>query len=182
MEKRAKRISSFIYPLLPKYSQVLDFGCGDLLIAENIQKNRDCSILGIDVININLTKLHLEIYNGKKIPFKNKSFDATYAAFVFHHTTDVKNLLYECIRVTKRRLIILEDVYNNKLELFLLKIFDSLNKLFLSSEMNLPFNFRTESEWCSLFNELNLRITKVKNIGPNHIYPKRHRMFILDLD
>ena len=180
MAGRAKKIAGFIYPYLSDKDEVLDFGCGDMIISYFIQKNIDVKIKGIDVIDTNLTSLPLQIYDGKSIPFEDKSFDATCASFVLHHTDNIESLLSECIRVTKRRIIILEDVYQTNLELFMVKLFDYGNKL-LSLEMDIPFNFKKESEWIELFNKLNVKNIKTKKIYPHFLKLTKHRLFILDL-
>lgn len=179
--RRAKRIACFIYPLLSKGDVVLDFGCGNLLIAEFIQENLDAKIIGIDVIDINLTSLPLEIYDGKRLPFEDKYFDITYSAFAFHHTNVIDLLLSECIRVTKRRIIILEDVYENNFELLITKALDYSNKLF-SLEIDIALNFKTELEWMLLFNKFKIRDVKIQKIRPVLLRPTRHRLFVLDLE
>lgn len=179
-KRRAKKIANFICPLLSKGDKVLDFGCGNLLVAEFIQGNLDVRIIGVDVIDINLTFLPLRIYDGEKIPFEDKYFDVTYAGFVFHHTDAIDSLLSECIRVTKRRIIILEDVYENNFELWIMKAFDYSNKL-SSQEIDIVLSFKKEIEWIELFNKFNIRDVRVQEIRPVLLRPTRHRLFVLDL-
>ena len=158
----------------------MDFGCGNLLIAKFIQGNLDVKIIGIDVIDINLTSLPLKIYDGERIPFEDKYFDVTYAGFVFHHTNNIGPLLSECIRVTKSRIIILEDIYENNFELWITKALDYSNKL-ASSEIDIVLNFKSKVEWIALFNQFKLRAVKIQKIRPVLLRPTRHRLFVLDL-
>jgi len=178
--KRAKRIADFILPLLSNGDKVLDLGCGDLLIAESIQRNLNVKITGIDVVDANLTSLPLKLYNGKKIPFRNKSFDITYAAFMFHHTNNIESLLSECIRVTKKRIIILEDIYENNFDLLMIRVFDYGNKL-TSLIIDVPLNFKKEVEWIKLFNKFKVKDVKIRKIHPFPLKLTKHRLFILDL-
>ena len=180
-QQRAEMIANCITPFLSHDDTVLDFGCGTLRIAEAIQRNIDVNITGIDVIDINATTLPFRIYDGQTIPFEDKSFDVTYAAFVFHHTTNIERLMSECVRVTKRRLLILEDVYQNKLELLVTKAMDSGN-IFYSSEMDIPFNFMKKSQWIDLFHRFNVHNIKIQKIFPVPLRPVRHRLFVLDLN
>ena len=179
-KRRAKKIANFICPLLSKGDKVLDFGCGNLLVAEFIQGNLDVRIIGVDVIDINLTSLPLKIHDGERIPFEDKSFDVTYAGFVFHHTDTIDSLLSECIRVTKKRIIILEDVYENDFELWITKILDYSNKL-ASPDIDILLNFKKEIEWIALFNKFKLGDVKIQKIRPVLLRPTRHRLFVLDL-
>lgn len=180
LKVRAKKIAGFIYPFLSDGYTVLDFGCGDMLISYFIQKNLNVKIKGIDVIDTNLTSLPFQIFDGKKIPYKDKIFDVTCASFVLHHTNRIDSLLSECIRVTKKRIILLEDIYENNFDLYMAKLFDYGNKL-LSLEMNIPLNFKKETEWLYLFNKLKIKKIRTQKIYPRFIKLTKHRLFILDL-
>ncbi|MEK6878691.1 MAG: methyltransferase domain-containing protein, partial [Nanoarchaeota archaeon] len=93
--KKSEKIASSISALLSSNDRVLDFGCGNMLIAKFILQKLDVKIIGIDVGNINLTELPITIYDGKRIPFKDKYFDVTYAIFVFHHIENIELLFTE---------------------------------------------------------------------------------------
>ena len=177
---RAKRVSGFITPWLSNGQRVLDLGCGNLLVGKHVQEGAGVRVTGVDVIDINQTPLPLTLYDGKEIPFDERSFDVTYAAFILHHTEDVRALLAECIRVTKGRLLVLEDVYRNGFELGLTRALDYNNKL-VAPEMPLPLNFMREREWLALFEQLGTRLVGVKNVRPVPMRPTRHRLFVLDL-
>jgi ubiquinone/menaquinone biosynthesis C-methylase UbiE len=177
---RARRISSFIQPWLYKGDRVLDFGCGNLLIGKTLKNRIDVKVVGVDVIDVNKTDLPFTVYDGEVIPFEENSFDVTYAAFIFHHTTNIKALLTECTRVTKRRILVLEDVYSNEFELQVTKLLDQVN-LLTSSDMNIPMNFKKEAEWVSIFNRPDFKLVESHNIRPMAIRPTRHRLFVIDL-
>jgi len=178
--KRAQRIARFVYPHLSTGDMVLDFGCGDMLISEQVKLLRSINIYGIDVIRTPQSHRSSIVYLGPTIPFKSKSFDATVCSFVLHHIDDVEPALSECIRVTKRRLLILEDVYTNATELLTLKGLDTLGKLSRWS-INLPYNFRTEEGWVKLFHAHQLKVVGVQSIRPEFYRPARHRLFVLDV-
>lgn len=177
---RAKRISAFILPHLESNHRVMDFGCGDLLIGKYLKDRLNLDLTGIDVIDTNRTDINFRKYDGKTIPFKDKSFDTTYASFVFHHIQNIPQLLAECLRVTKKRLVILEDVPKNNLEKFITKMLDYSN-LLLSDQMNIPMNFQSEKSWVHLFQQMNLNLVKVYDVVPNPIRPTRHKMFVVEM-
>lgn len=178
--RRARRIAGFIAPRLDPGDSVLDLGCGNLLVADFIRQQCPVHITGIDVINTNLTDLPLVLYDGHTIPFQDKSLDATYAAFVLHHTDHSERLLRECLRVTRNTLLVLEDVYRNRVELWLTKALDFTNKL-RAPDMPVPFNFRQEAEWTALFNQLGAQNVAVEKVYPLPLRPTRHRLFRVSL-
>ena len=178
---RAKREASFISPLLNERDKVLDFGCGDLLIAKSIKEKKDVKIIGVDIIDKKIADLPFRKYNGKEIPFKNKSFDVTYSSFVLHITKNIEELLSECLRVTQTKVIILEDVYNNDFELFLSKFVNVFNILFVPSFRDFHTHVKTEKEWVDLFKKFKIKKIIIKNIRPVPFRPTRHRLFVLHL-
>ncbi len=178
---REKRIATKISTHLSKGDRILDFGCGEMLIAKKLMEMTGAEIIGVDIIDNNKTDLPLSIYDGNTLPFQNKSFDATVACFTLHHTDDPEKALSECVRVTKKRLIIIEDVYRFWPGKMILCLFDLINK-FVSKEMNIPFNFKTEKGWLKTLSKIShTKLTSVP-IRPVLLQPTRHRMFVLDLE
>ena len=82
-KQRAKYYSNLIINYIKKDEKVLDIGAGSGYIAEIISKKADVTLL--DIKNYNQTKLPLKIYDGKKIPFKDNSFDTAMIITVFHY-------------------------------------------------------------------------------------------------
>ena len=177
---RAKRIASFITPFLHQNDKVLDFGCGNLLVAEYIKKKIDVDILGLDVIDIHTNDIPFQKYAGEKIPFPSKRFDVLYASGVLHHINDLQKLLTECLRVVKKRLIILEDTPKNYVERTVAKFLDHSN-LLISHEMNLALNFKSESEWYGILQAFPVKKICSFPVRPNPIRLTRHRLFVVDV-
>jgi hypothetical protein len=86
----------------------------------------------------------------------------------------------ECLRVSRHRLIILEDVFRNRVERELLKALDWLGNRSISPNMPFPFTFRSEQQWLDLFREMKLAVCGVESIRPVPWRPTRHRMFVLE--
>ena len=65
----------------------------------------------------------LVIYDGEHMPFADGAFDTSIAMYVLHHTADPAAVLREMKRVTRNRLILVEELYHHlpgKLRLALL--------------------------------------------------------------
>lgn len=90
--------------------EVLDFGCGKAPFTEDILSiNPSLIITGVDVSKIAIAyarkkfpkqKFYL-ITEGKKLPFKDKSFDFIFALDVFLHIYDTEFIFKELSRVLK---------------------------------------------------------------------------------
>jgi len=179
-EYRAKRIASYLSKFVKSGETVLDCGCGSLLIAQKLQKLSGIKVFGVDVINLNRTNLSMCLCPGERMAFANRSVSVVCLNFVLHHTEDPLETLRECLRVTRHRVIILEDIYQNQLELKLLKVLDWTGNRSVSVHMNLPFNFKSENEWRDIFATLDVELVAVENVRPIPWRPSRHRLFVLD--
>jgi ubiquinone/menaquinone biosynthesis C-methylase UbiE len=180
---RANRIAGILSGSMNPGETLLDCGCGSMLIAKMLRQQCGIKTYGADVIHLNQQNPHFCMCSGEKLAFKNDCFDNVCLIFALHHMSDPMTAIRECLRVTKKRLIVLEDVYKNSFEFRMLKFFDyhGGNRV-ISESMSLPFNFRTEEAWKATFESLGLKILTVENIRPNQWRPTRHRMFILEKD
>jgi len=154
--------------------KVLDIGAGGGWISRELQKRKNVGITLLDVINFNQTDFKLIIYDGKKMPFSENNFNASFLVCVLHHCQEPLEVLKEAVRVTKDKIIIIEDVHNSALSRFLLCFKDIFANLAfcvftkLAKEItNIPFNFKKISEWEKAFEDLDLKV----------IYKKKYSSF-----
>lgn len=91
---------------------ILDLGCGDGLNSVFFRKYfNEMEYFGIDISEKSIRQAQkmrkqnvtFQVYNGKKIPFKNDTFDIVLISCVLHHVpqNEHKNILKECKRVLK---------------------------------------------------------------------------------
>lgn len=114
IDVKTRKVFDLINPYIK--GKLIDIGAGNCLLSELISNELKVKVQPLDIVDKNLTKLELKIYNGKNIPFKNQSFDTALLIFVLHYVHDKENFLKEVRRVTKKRLIILEDTPQNIFE------------------------------------------------------------------
>src|SRR6266699_4877837 len=111
--------------LIPSHASVLDVGCGDGLLARLMMDQRDdVQISGIDVLVRNDTKVSVKQFDGSRIPFENKSFDAVMFVDVLHHTPDPAVLLREAARVARKAIVIKDHRLNGLLAKPTLRLMD----------------------------------------------------------
>lgn len=90
-------------------NNILDLGCGEGTRLDLITKGRNSKGVGVDISQtaIGLAKKtypNLEFVKSdlEKLPFKKKSFDLVYSAYVLEHLSNPEKVLNEAIRVTER--------------------------------------------------------------------------------
>lgn len=122
---------------------VLDFGSGACLLQEFL-KNKN------KVINLDVYKgcPNTEIYDGYKIPFPDNSFDVSFCMHVLHHIPHHKQILQELMRVTKYRIVIIEEYYNS----YISKLITASHFLFFKQPITYINNIHPPEEWISLLN------------------------------
>lgn len=162
--------------------RVLDIGSGLGFQAELIRKKTGNEIEGIDVVDYGKTKIPYKHFDGVNIPHPDKSFDVSYLAFVLHHAEKPMELLAEAMRVTKKRIIILEDTPKNIFD----RGFDayhgwSFNKFF---KLKHKAVFRTKEIWDDIFAGLPLKRVesiRLSRLSREPYFPISRTKFILEL-
>ncbi|MCX6800748.1 MAG: methyltransferase domain-containing protein [Candidatus Diapherotrites archaeon] len=87
--------------LLFKGSKILEFGCLYGLFTELVNKTTSSHGTGVDLVVTGKFK-HLVNYDGKRLPFKNKTFNSFVAFEVLEHLNDPKSSLLELNRILKK--------------------------------------------------------------------------------
>ncbi len=177
---RANRIERGIRRHLVDASTLLDCGCGSMHVPKLIEERSSIQTFGTDVMNLGADHPRFCVCAGEQLAFPDNSFDVVSLMFVLHHTDDPADTVRECARVSKRHLLVLEDIYSHPLERQMLKALDVAGNYSISKDMAFPFNFKTVREWESLFSGLGLRLVCSEPIVPNRARPSRHRLFLLE--
>ena len=117
------------------------------------------------------------------VPVADGAFDTVLMMFVFHHMEPYDaqlTLLDEAIRITKRRLIIIEDTPRHGIDRIMNTAWDWL--LNWRHGVPTPFTFRSPDEWADVFKGRSLSLSAVETYRPLWptlmTYP--HTLFVLD--
>jgi len=101
------------------------------------------------------------LYDGTTIPFADNSFDVCVAMAVLHHTPNPEALVGELVRVSRGKLIILEDIVTNPFQRYYTYAIDSImNREFIGH----PHTNKSHKEWKALFSSYNLRLKKYETM------------------
>ena len=161
LERRAEYFAALFEKYLPANADILDIGGGWGFYAEPLAK-RGHHLTVLDVVKPGYQKAPVVINEpGKPFPFPDKSFDASIMVTMLHHTPDPEMILREAKRVTRKVLIVVEDVYRHPLG----RIWTIARDCFYNFEyIGHPCNFKNNAEWNALFLKLGL-----KSIGQEEV-------------
>ncbi len=110
--------------------RVLDYGCGDgfltELIFEGVDENK-FNLTGVDLATSRINEAQdkqiydeLVVYDGRRLPFADNSFDVVISNSVLEHIPDLDQALVEMRRVLKPGGVFLATVMTDQWEQFLL--------------------------------------------------------------
>lgn len=184
---RIEELVRQITPHLRQGDRVLDVGCGSgtlgKALLDSASRLNELCVEGIERVKRGGEQIVVHEYNGPRLPLPDRSYDVVIVADVLHHDTDPERLLRECIRVS-RRLVIVKDHQ-------LAGPFSKLRVSFLDWAANAPygvpclFRYNTPHEWAELSKRLNLSIKhelKSMNLYPpvvNLIFGGRLHYFVV---
>ena len=111
-ESRIRELVRQIVPALRPGDRVLDVGCGFGTLGRALLDSPDCpkdvQVQGLERVKRGGEAIPVDVYDGNSFPHADKSFDAVILADVLHHEPDPDHLIDECVRVS-RRLVIIKD-------------------------------------------------------------------------
>lgn len=181
IKKRTERIVNTFDAFIQKGDTVLDIGAGSGWIGKEIRKRKAAFVTLLDVVNFNRTDLKFVLYDGESMPFEDKSFDTVLLLYVLHHAENPEHVLQEAKRISKKKIIILEDSYTSWFGKIGLCVWDVVTNIpsFLVKPFGekMPFHFKKVSQWKKLFEDFNLRILFQAHIAQNPLV--KHVLFVL---
>ncbi len=164
-QKRSKQKAEWIGDLLPAGGgplRVLDLGAGEGYVGEALQRQIGTEVMLADVADLNRADLPHVVYDGRRLPFEENAFDVTVLYFVLHHCADPEQVLREALRVSRRRVIVVESLRQNPVQHRLLRSSDRLaNRLrggHVMRKQEPHLHFRTAAEWKALFARLDANV------------------------
>lgn len=140
-----------IKPYINKEDGILDFGSGDGCLTKYLIDQGYKNTVGIDVVSKGKC-MDTVLYDGRTIPYPDKYFDVAICAFVLHHTSDQELLLKEIGRVTKKYILIFEDIPENMIDKYM------VSQHALSEWGRCNECFHTNDEWKNIFKRFGMKL------------------------
>ena len=184
---RENDVGRRIAPHLESRQTLLDFGAGTGFISRWLKDKVGIAPTLTDVVeyeNRDKSLPFIRQRNPLRVPVADASFDVVMLLFVFHHMdewTDQEVLLDEAVRIARRRLIIMEDTPESRIDLRLNMLWDRV--LNWRHGVPTPFTFRSAEKWLGLFKSRDLSIAYAdtyRALWPT-LKSYRNSIFVLDL-
>ncbi|MEM7035372.1 MAG: polyprenol phosphomannose-dependent alpha 1,6 mannosyltransferase MptB, partial [Bacteroidota bacterium] len=141
---------------LDKNETVLDVGTGNGGLCHALKGN-GYDVTAVDVKDISFfEEVKPVIYDGEKLPWDDNSFDTALIITVLHHTPDPEAIVKEAMRVARKKVVIMEDIYHNVFQKHLTFFTDSLVNLEFDGH---PHTNKNDAGWRALFDELGMKMT-----------------------
>jgi SAM-dependent methyltransferase len=141
------RILDAMKPLLAAHQSdgtALDFGAGDGWFARQFLDARlAANITAVDVKKRDRVFVPSIIFDGRELPFPDRSFDLSYSIDVLHHCPDPHASLSELLRCTARFLVIKDHTYRTPIGRVQLSILDELG----NRRFGVPSLYRYQRAW-----------------------------------
>lgn len=152
--ERAEGFVRLFDKYLPRGSHVLDIGGGWGFYADPLA-NRGHQVTVLDVVKPGFQKAPVVLYEGKNIPFTDKSFDVSLLICALHHSPDPETVIQEAKRVTRGILVVVEDLYHHSLGRWWTIVRDQLYNFEFFGH---PRQFKKGEEWVGVFKRLGFTI------------------------
>jgi SAM-dependent methyltransferase len=165
LRRYAKMEAAAVAPFLVG-RRLLDLGAGEGYVARELHTLTGIWSCSVDVGAFRRVAVPYVTYDGSRLPFSDDAFDTSLTLLTLHHCSDPEAVFDEVLRVTRRRLIVIESVYRNRLERFWLDRLDGwLNRYRHRGAMSVPLLFKTPEEWMRLFTSRGLRAVETRWLG-----------------
>jgi SAM-dependent methyltransferase len=157
-QRRVRVLAQALAAQIPPNTSVLDIGCGDGTIASLIAHERpDISIKGVEVLVRPDCKIECHEFDGSTLPFPDSSVDLCLLVDVLHHTDDVRILLAEAARVSRKHVLLKDHLSENTVDHATLRLMDWVGNR--PQGVVLPYNYQSRAQWHAHFAATNLAPT-----------------------
>ncbi len=182
--RRINRLATCLQELLPESQHLtaLDIGCGTGAIGKLIEEKRgNIEFTGVDVLVRKDAVIPVMIFDGKKLPFADKSFDFALLIDVLHHTDNQLELLQEAARVSRHFVLLKDHFCQSAWDRLCLRFMDWVGNR--AYDIDLPYNYLSEASWQGLFGQCRLesdRLVRSLNLyaWPSSLIFERNLHFI----
>jgi len=174
---RTRYLVDWLGPHLGDSQKILDLGAADGRVAHALKEKVPADFMGCDVHVAPHAQIPIVPYDGRTLPFEDRSFDCVMMIDVLHHDVEPALVVQEAKRVSRRHILIKDHYYDNRWDFWGLQIMDYIGNA--PYGIRLPYNYLNDSAWRSMFQALDLRIVHEAKFRYNLIDPCKHVLYKL---
>ncbi|OGX44225.1 MAG: hypothetical protein A3I71_03260 [Omnitrophica WOR_2 bacterium RIFCSPLOWO2_02_FULL_63_16] len=169
---RIQALARCVIPYLREGDRVLDVGCGTGFLGKAILETPSCParihIHGVERSRRDHELIDVQAYDGLTIPYGEKTHDVVILADVLHHAWEPERLMRECIRVSRRLVIIKDHQVKGLLARPRLVLFDWV----ANAPFGVPclYRFWTAAQWTETCRRHRLAIED--EVASTDLYPR----------
>jgi ubiquinone/menaquinone biosynthesis C-methylase UbiE len=159
LDKRAEEFVGHFKDRIPLGARVLDIGGGWGFYVEPLERLRQCEVTVLDVVQPGFQKAPVVVYSGETMPFPDGFFDISLLVTMLHHVPDPEKILREARRVTRRFVIVIEDLYRTSWGRWWTILRDQIYNFEFVGH---PCQFKKKEEWFQCFQKLGFGLESEK--------------------
>jgi len=157
VRKETLHTVSLLVPHLAPAASVLDVGCGEGYVLDELVGRGFRNVEGVDIVDIRRNKDYpFRLYDGATLPFPDRSFDLVVLSFVLHNVPNQRKLplLEEALRVSRAKVVVVEDTPSTAFDRLMNRRHGEAYRRKIHSTA--AFGFLTAGEWRWLFRGMGL--------------------------
>ena len=170
--RRVEVLSTILSELIPDQSTVLDIGCGDGSVGCLIhEKEPSITVQGLEVRPRPNCRIEYQVFDGKKMPYGDCSFDVCMFVDVLHHAEEIESLLNEGCRVSRGWIVIKDHLCEGSVDRWKLRLMDWVGNR--PHGVHLTYNYQSRGEWMECFAACGLEVSSWQDAIPLYGFPFR---------
>lgn len=155
--QRVQALAENIAAMIPEHTtSLLDVGCGDGTLARSITERRhDLRAIGLEIRARPHTAIPVREFDGRILPFADRSHDVVMLVDVLHHAEEPTLLIAEARRVAARAVIIKDHLTGAWLSHERLRLMDWVGNI--GHGVPLRYAYWSPQQWRDAFRQAGLR-------------------------
>lgn len=150
---RVRNLTRGLGDLLARGASLLDVGCGDGSMAALLRDQCGLSrVEGVDVLVRDDVAIPVRQFDGRHLPWPDRSWDYVMAVDVLHHAVDQRALLGDMLRVARRAVVLKDHLCETAFDRCMLLKMDGVGND--RHGVAVPGHYLSRVQWEGLFGEL----------------------------
>lgn len=155
--RRVRALAANIEAMLPSGTRtLLDVGCGDGTLAREVVRRRpEIEPTGVEIRARPQTAIPVREFDGRQLPFGDRTYDVVVMVDVIHHAEEPQRLLDEVARVATNCVIIKDHLTGAWLSHERLRLMDWVGNI--GHGVPLRYAYWSPAQWAEAFRGAGLR-------------------------